>query len=404
MNKILTYLFLFSVLCGTAQAAFPTTISGVTFLPTQSQGRSRPYISSAGNVYFVFRDGSTNTDLDVFKATDPTTSFSQTATLTLTGSAVLHGVGSIQDGDNIHIATQDDGDKLLYHVFSMSSDSFTTSNEAVTSAIGTNVNAEKAISIELETGGDIIIFYQGASENVQGQKERVNTAYKVGGSWTVDQAVDDGGAVNYFLGGIVRGGGVNKFHLVYKDDTNSDALHKSVQDVDGTLSSVETMNDTSLNAVDFAVVQPVYYDTSGIERITAIWGAGSTTRTGVIEDDGIPEPEKIMSSLVRTNSEFLVVSQSVDDLTIHIFITDTEDDLFTAFSEDDALFWLSGGEELDAVEIRFITSNVYQRGSDIVLAYVYDDAGAIKYNEKILRSVVEGSTQGARGARTGFTF
>ena len=83
--------------------ALPTTISGVDFLDTASQGRSKPHISSAGNVYKVFRDGTANDGLDVYKATDPTDSFSQVASVTINGAAnILLGIATFQDGDNLH--------------------------------------------------------------------------------------------------------------------------------------------------------------------------------------------------------------------------------------------------------------------------------------------------------------
>lgn len=380
--------------------ALPTTITGVTFLDTATQGRSRPYISSSGNVYVVFKDSAVNTDLDIYKATDPTSSFSQIASITLTAAGIVFGIATYQDGDNLHIATQDDNENILYHVFSMSSDTFTTSNEAVTSAVGTNINVDKAISVSLETGGDIIIFYQGASENVSGQKERVNRAWKTGGSWTVNQPVDAGGAVDYFLGGIVRGE-VNKFHLVFKDDTNRRAKHRSVQNVDGTLSAVENLVDANSEIEDFTIIQPVYYDASGIERITTGYMDSPEPNffTVVIEDDGTPETFKVMAAAIAVG-EFSTVSFAVDVKTVWSVFRKFAGHLYSTSNVDDSS-WTN--DELEVtIQPNSITSNIYQRGSDIVLAYIYDDGGVIKYNEKVLRSV--GKNPGAHGHRFGFVF
>lgn len=367
--------------------ALPTTISGVTFLATQSQGRSRPYISSTGNIYCVFRNGTTNTDLDIYKATDPTVAFSQVGSLTLNANGLLLGIGTFQERDNLHIATQDNNEAILYHVFSMSSDSFTTSNEAVTSAVGTNIDIEKAIQISLETGGDIIIFYQGASDQIKGAKERVDRAFKVGGSWTVDQAVDDGGEVHYFLGGIVRGK-ANKFHLVFKDDTNADVLHKSVQDVDGTLNSVEILNDSDMNVVDFPVAVPVFYDDEGAEIVTTGWNRTTFMGATEVVDDGVPESVTTLSSFIanRTN-QFSILSLAVDVKTVWAIIARSGNDIYSTSNVDRA-GWDLDLEELNGITCKLITSNSYQRGSDVVLAYIYDDDGTIKYNEKVLRSVI----------------
>ena len=386
--------------------ALPTTISGVIFNATDSQGRNRSYTSSGGNVYHVFKDSTDGFALDIYKATDPTTSFSQIATLNLTGSAVIFGIGTFQDGDNIHIATQvGASNRIWYHVFSMSSDTFTTSNEEVTSAVGTNIQPDKAISIAVETGGDIIIAYQAASDNVMGQKERVDYAYKTGGSWTVDQAVDDGGGVHYYLGGIVRGE-ANKFHLTYKDDTNSNAEHKSVQDVDGTLSTVETLHTDTIGS-DFSVVLPVYYDDAGVERITAGHHDNQNRPRAVEIDDGVPGTAEFIINAVDSlwdNGEFSVFCFAVDQKTVWcLYAEDPTQDLFSD-SNNDSAGWTPFGhpEELDGVTINLITSNVYTRNNAVVLAYVYDDAGTIKYNEKFLRIAANSAFADARLPRQNY--
>jgi len=374
--------------------ALPTTIEpggDISFRGPSSQGRIRPYISSAGNVYLImFTSG--DALIGVFKATDPTDSFTflSTATVLLANSGAEGQLATFQDGDDVHVATQDDNEAILYHVFSMSSDTWTTSNEAVTSAVGTDVNADKAISISLETGGDIILFYQGASDNDMGQKERVDRAWKTGGSWVVDQAVDEGGAVSYFLGGVVRGE-ADKFHLVYKDDTGPafEVEHRSVQDVDGTLSAVDRVNDSSVEAFDFVIPSPVFYDDGGIERITVAWHAStpSAIKASEIDDDATPGAEEGVASAPHTNGEFTVVSLAVDLKEVWLLYADsTTQDLFS-HSNNNSAGWSGGEEELDAVTINLVTSNVYTRQNEVKLAYVYDDGGTIKYNEKILRTV-----------------
>lgn len=381
--------------------ALPTTLTDITFLATASQGRTRPYISSAGNVYYFAKDGGTTTQLNAYKATDPASSFSQAATLAINASGILLGIGTFQDGDNIHIATQDDNEAILYHVFSMSSDTFTTSNEAATSAVGTNIDADKAISISLETDGSIIIFYQAASVGDMGAKERVNYAYKPsGGSWTVDQAVDAGGAINYYLGGIVRGE-ADKFHLVFKDDNNSDALHRSVQDVDGTLSAVETLNDSNTNTQSFIVTQPVYYDDDGVERITTFFQIPNNIFTSVIDDDGTPQDDEFILGTTEFNGEFTIFSGAVDEKTVWALLAQNLDDLFFDSNVDNT-GWGNGGEELDAITCNLITSNVYERNGVVVLAYVYDDGGTIKYNEKFLRIASNSAFADARLPRQNY--
>ncbi len=385
--------------------AFPSDIevsptNPMSLTGAASQGRMRPYISSAGNVYVVGRGtGSNINKIFVYKHADPGDGLWTLAdNANIPSGSTIHGWCTFQAGDLIHIATQQETDDILYHVFSMSSDTFTTENEAVTSAVGTDIDADKAISISLETDGSIIIFYQGASDSNMGAKERVDRAYKPsGGSWTVDQAVDDGGKVSFFLGGIVRGE-ANKFHLTFKDETNLNALHKSVQDVDGTLSSVETFDSSGMSGgVEFSVIQSVYYDDGGVERITA--GTGAATQSGrssEIDDDGSPDTEEdwaFSDARLKNLNNFALASYAVDEKRVWVVYASNaassqDGDVFSNSNDDSAGWDGSSNEELDAITCNLITSNVYQRGDDIVLAYVYDDGGTIKYNEKVLRFAV----------------
>lgn len=362
--------------------AFPTTITAL-FPALFGQGRTRPYISSAGNVYVVLKDPSNSDEISVQKATDPTSSFSEAASLGLANSGVLLGLGTHQDGDDIHIATQDDNDVLLYHVFSMSSDSFTTSNQAVTSAVGTKVDAEKAISIELKENGDQLLFYNGDEDNAMGAKARVDFAFKTSGSWTVDQAVDAGGKFNYLTGGVVRGAS-DLFHLVFHDVTGRDANHRSLT-LPSTLSAVENCADGSTQTVDFGVINPVFYDDSGVERITVGWMRDdSKVTTAEIDDDGTPGAEEQASDDVDAALQFVVASTAVDEKRVWLLVAAAGEDLFTT-SNNDSGGWDTDVEFLDAVNVTVLTTGIFQRGSDIVLAMVYDNGGTIQYNEKVLR-------------------
>jgi len=378
---------------------FPTTLSGVDFLAVASQGRSKPYISSIGNLYVFLKDDFFADRMDVYKATDPTDSFTEETFLALADTGVLRGIATFQDGDNIHITTQDDNEVILYHIFSMSSDSFTTSNQVVTAAVGTDVDAEKAISISLsEDESEILIFFQADSDNDMGQKERVRRAWKISGSWTVG-AVDGGGAINYFLGGVVRGE-ADKFHFGFLANLADPFIpeHKSAQDVDGTLSALEEYGDfiTGANSEDFQLVPGVYYDDDGVERITLAFHRPAATaaefRSSLVEDDGTPAVDSLITHTGDDepffNGQFAVVVLAVDEKTVWGLWSRSNDgqDLWSAKNVDDAGF-TDRNEELDAVTINLVTSNVYQRGSDVVLAIVYLDGTTVKYTEKVLRTI-----------------
>jgi len=216
-----------------------------------------------------------------------------------------------------------------------------------------------------------------------GAKDRVDFAKRVGGSWTADQAVDDGGKVNFRAGGLCRGES-DKFHLMYQDATNFDAVHKSLTlGSPDTLSSAENVNDNAGGGVG-TVSAPVYYDDAGVERITAIWERGSDGNqySSEIDDDGTPGAEEVITG----TSSGIANCPAVDEKTVWFLWKGADSDLFSDSNVNSA-GWGTDNEELDNITLNFLRSNIYQRGSDVVLAYVYEDVSTIRYNEKVLRTV-----------------
>ena len=144
--------------------AVPVTITGVNLNVTNMGScRMGPFRSSAGNFYGVFRDSTDATLLDIYRATDPTDSWSQIASLDV-GTANIINWSAHQVGDNLHIAVLDTA-ALTYSVFSMATDSFTTSNEA-TGATPVVTDGNNKCGITLRSDGDIIIMYNGAVDTI----------------------------------------------------------------------------------------------------------------------------------------------------------------------------------------------------------------------------------------------
>jgi hypothetical protein len=205
--------------------ALPTTITGVTVLE-RTAGKIGPFVSAAGDVYIVFRDSVSTGNLDIYKATDPTSSFSQVATLAVNPAASAQNIFAyavIQNGNNLwigtsHSQTSPGAHPILFHRFSMSSDTFDTSNED-TGGTGTSIDASKQLDISFRAAGPVI-QYNGPSEAVMGQKQRAAYAERTLGSWIADIALDAGGEVNYFTGGLTRGLS-EKLHFLFKDDANT---------------------------------------------------------------------------------------------------------------------------------------------------------------------------------------
>ena len=146
--------------------AVPVTISGVEITATDlfnmKSCRIGPYRSSAGNFYGFFRQTTDTSLISVQKASDPTSSWSEVATLDITNK--LQSIATVQAGDNIHIVTVKDNNTIQYHVFSMASDSFTTSNENTGATPG--LNANRKLGIAVRSDGDVVIFYNGVEDTI----------------------------------------------------------------------------------------------------------------------------------------------------------------------------------------------------------------------------------------------
>lgn len=363
---------------------FPTTITGVTAL-ARAAGKSGPFVSSSGAVYGVFRNDTNLGDIDIIKLASPEDGFTLAASLTQSGgNPEIFAYGATQVGDNIHIATSiratGPSEPILYHVFSMSSDTFTTSNEDTGGEGVTPTDANKQIGIAVRSGGPVIC-YQGPTVSVMGQKQRVHFARKDGAVWTSDIAIDDGGEVNYFTGGCVLGAS-DKIHFLYHDDTNGDALHKSLTS-GNVLSAVEEYSDSVSDTEDFIIPNPVFYDATGVERITAAYMTSGNLSASEIDNDGVPGAEEVVTdSSPAINNEQVMASFFVKadvDRVYALYARQSDGDLYRDENTN------SGGWGVDTSEfvgtITFVSGNFFTREGRPTLAYFIVDSGVVKYNE-----------------------
>ena len=362
--------------------ALPVTISGVSFLDT-AMGKCGPFLSG-GAFYAVFLDSTDEGNLDVFKATDPTDAWTQSATVDTGGASDVLAYAAVQDGTNIHIVTHvGSTTNLDYHVFAMASDSFSTSSEDVGVAAGASTSPPW-VDIAVRSDGDIVVTFAGATETVHGAaRQRASYVIKTSTTWGSEITLGGTGAATSFMVPTIVRGESDKMHMTYRDDTNADVYHKSLTSADS-LSSAEAINDNAATPANGAIVRSVYYDDGGVERITTGWGDASPFHifTSEIDDDATPGAEEDATDAAVVNSAgetVSIASMAVETKKVHLLLASTDSDLFHT-TNDDSGGWDTDVEELDAISLVAISSNVYAR-SGTKLAYIYDDGGTIKYNE-----------------------
>ena len=345
--------------------------------------------------------------LDVYKASDPADSWAiQDSTNNPTEVAGrTYDVCSVtQDGDLLHIATMTSFVNLSYHTFDMSSDAWGVVNENVDTL--TNNPTFPYCSIVVRSDGDVVAVYSGdTDQNMGGKKERVDYNVRTTGTWGgpvalgVDADVHDGNP-NCVLG-------TNDFvHCVWQHTANTtdpptawtDTHGRSIDPADDSASTVD-INTADTSSALLGYPNVVSYDDGGTQRIIV---SGFITEGGLLETaqatedgndeilltpTGVTEPFTLEPAFI--NGEVGIVTFVALSADIHCLysgdgVAGVDQDLWYITSTDEGGSWSSPTEEIDAITVNFISANIYVRGSDTVMAYVYDDAGVQKYNEKVL--------------------
>lgn len=361
--------------------ALPTTISNVTSSATLLTP-PRPFISSGGNVYVVVVDSADNSIIEVHKATDPTSSFTEQNSA---GKPDLTNVASclavFPVGDVLHIASQESTTgRVGYHTFNMATDLWAIVNETVTTSPGAVANS---VGIAVRSDGDVIILYAGAFETVTMTNfRRVQYARRESASWTVDVAVDNGGSVNWFGSASAILGSSDRVHFGFCDDTNSDAYQRCLRS-DNSLETFPSAFDTAIssNANVFDIGLGVAYDVAGtmkvrmpycdLSDILAVAVFDSADTPSLSTSTGISD-----AAILRGRS---MVCANKGSTLYALWIRNADSDgLYDANVNE-------GGWGTDTVgtagTLTAISANVYVRAGNYKLAYVMRDGGAYKYNE-----------------------
>ena len=366
--------------------ALPTTISGV-LLPNSGQPFFFGPFISGGNIYAVFEDSTTAGLLNVVKATDPTASFAtQDASNAPDAGTTIVSLWAFQDGTDLKIVTATaTGPEYRYHVFHMATDLWdgTLKNETIE-----DVKDQPpicAVSCAVRSDGDVIVLYNGDMDAVMGADWRRVDYARREPSWTVGVNVAGDSLESSWVSGATIRGASDKMHFLYMDSTNADAYQRSLSSANS-LGTQHTL-DTTVAALGGQVFIPaVYYDDAGIERITiAYHDSDSTLQALVVENDGTPgTPSNLSDAAVGQSRGCLAVENGTIKKVHALFPDSGTSDLFYDVNQDEA-GWGTDVEILDAVTVSKLSCTVYDR-SGTKLAYVYNDGGTVKYNEKSLSS------------------
>lgn len=386
--------------------ALPVTISGTA---TGAQNSYHgPFKSSTGGSFYTILIESTGLRLiTAWKATDPTSSFTEqdgaNSPRTAVGNDFL-SVGIFPVGDNLHGIGQSDDNDVYYFRFltddgSASEDTWIDIDGAgdrdiLIESPGTAQTA-RACTIAVRGDGDIVVAYNGDSDMVMGTEfDRIdwNVSTDAGVTWAGPVSIDNGGLVNW-TGAVIVPGSSDRMHVFFMDNTNFDGYQRTIRSDD----SLETFPSAFDIVISISTIYSfhngVSYDDAGTQRVRCPY-RDLSEKASIAKLDSSDTPTlttdvNVSDDTVRAvNSQFTgTLAVDVKNLQLLYSSVEGDSDLFRDTNDDDA-GWGTDTEELDGVTVNHISSRVYDRSGTDRLAFIYDDGGTVKYNEINLAAMV----------------
>ena len=376
--------------------AFPTTVST---LVEPYHGLVGPYVSSTNNVYIVTRSNASS-DIQVFKASDPSTSFAGAGSLTMTSGNTVRAIAGYQVGDNIHIVTRDaaatNSNQIRYHVYSMASDTFTTSNTLVRDTYtAAGAVDESNVDIVVRSDGDVIVMYEGPQVLADIQRKRIYYARHLGAAWSADIALDNGGNAHWIPGGMVRGS-ADRIHFFFKDETNNDAYQRALTSAD-VLESFPASFDVSIGGTADDMMQrgAAYSASAGGTLVVFPYFNSFTPDVNSVAFTSVDAPVPVVTTDIASATEIVANFRhayplAVDDKTVYFTFHRSASGICINTNVDNA-GWGSA-TAIQAGSASYIFTNIYTRNSAKVLAVAYKEDSSTKYTEYTL-SVAASTTQ-----------
>jgi hypothetical protein len=219
-------------------------------------------------------------------------------------------------------------------------------------------------------------------------------------TWGGPTALDDGGDVHYGNPVVVKGPLTDDMHITYQE-TNETANDPPTSWITGSVRTLRPDDTLSIRKTfDWSVItllpvpNMVTYEDSGTQRIA--WGYGwndSSIKVARSTEDGSDDIQAPFAAgpinFPRFSGEMAIFTFAELDGDLYMLYSGggtsgVDQDLYYSKSTNDGATWSTVTEEIDAITVNYISANIYVRGTDTVMAYVYDDAGVVKYNEKVL--------------------
>lgn len=347
--------------------------------------------------FYSFLKHDTREDtLVVYKATDPTSSWSAVSGSTYVFDGPILSYKVEQAGDDFHVAVtggrkgnQDEFYFVKYLRFDPGTDAWdideeqVDDNDARTNFPSVDAN-KQSCAIAVRSDGDVVVMY--ASENDAGALHVADISYsrRVSGSWTrgVSVASDSG---THEIPGVIVLGVSDRIHFFWNDTGANDLHHRSLSSayVLGTESTVDATIKTN---IDFSPIGAVAFN-DGTARLRVVYvnataDAASSARGLDVENPSWTDEGGISSGdgVLAQNRDSVACVALDGQVTWVLWADDVSFDIWLD-SNDGIGGWGVDIEEQDAVTANAISCNTYDRSGQ-KLAYIWDSAGTTIYDER----------------------
>lgn len=380
--------------------ALPVVISGVNMPGTRHY--IGPYISSAGNVYGIFRDSTNTAQLRAEKATDPTSSFAEvdSSNRPVFGTAAVWALKTRQVGSIIHVAGIETTDnQVWYAAFDTADDTWRdvdgSGNTEVNAASPSPGAAGGSIGLEVLGSGRIRIFYRGDDHKDMGTNYR--SVYEThsddgGNNWSTPVQVDKNTAADVDIGEAVLPPNVSDQIYLYMQDTTNQTLDVRGMASDNTLRTVRAPGiDGFQSSNPYQIGHGFGLTRSGqsqcrvcrinnTQKLTVYRHRAYSDDTDFTTDDALDQVDG-NNSTPASGIIDCIAYDSANDIIHSARRENTDNDLYLG-EEDGSDSWTEEATAFRTGTFNFISCNVYVRAGNIRFALFYwETLSGYKYDE-----------------------
>jgi len=367
--------------------ALPTTIT----LISTTIASCGPYISSAGNVYVFGQDASDVNIIRACKATDPTTSFSSSASFG-PGLGTASSLSADQVADVIHFAAtfanSGTTQATRYFTFNMATDTYTDKASATT-----NVNSQTSAgtqqfgcSIKVRSNGNAVLHYNGTRVANMGNSY-AQTYYRewTGAAFGTEVQVSAGGQVDFTTPETLLGAS-DRVQFLFLNATAATGVQRALTSAN----ALQTANTALSTPFSGAFINGISYDNAGTQKIVSFWPS-ATPQVDYFDDGNTPTVNIATPANLGSATFGRPFNDGTDAYILFRFTTDS--DLYVSKSSDNGATWGTKASAFvatvnNAEANLSIDGNIFTRGSSVVIPYVVNDNGTLKYNEYVVRTIV----------------